>query len=164
MLSQVGGRGGCDVFCESSAERDLFDDILHRSSAASIPQRMHQRSIPSPSSYTLVSRACSPASGHTICGEHIPGGAIVGVSAWVLHRNSDIFGHDVEIFRPERWLDGNIEKVREMDRMLSHFGSTGNYTCIGKNIALLEMYKFVPAVIRYFEVRSCTQNLILNEP
>lgn len=105
-----------------------------------------------------------PASGHTICGEHIPGGAIVGVSAWVLHRNSDIFGHDVEIFRPERWLDGNIEKVREMDRMLSHFGSAGNYTCIGKNIALLEMYKFVPAVIRYFEVRSCTQNLILNEP
>jgi cytochrome P450 len=105
-----------------------------------------------------------PASGHTICGEHIPGGTVVGVSAWVLHRNTDIFGHDVEIFRPERWLDGNIEKVREMDRMLSHFGSAGNYTCIGKNIALLEMYKFVPAVIRYFEVRFCTQKLILNEP
>jgi len=51
-----------------------------------------------------------------------------------------------------------------MDRMLSHFGSAGNYTCIGKNIALLEMYKFVPAVIRHFEVRSCTQNLILNQP
>jgi hypothetical protein len=51
-----------------------------------------------------------------------------------------------------------------MDRMLSHFGSAGNYTCLGKNIALLEMYKFVPAVIRHFEVRSCTQNLILNEP
>jgi cytochrome P450 len=105
-----------------------------------------------------------PASGHTICGEHIPGGTIVGVSGWVLHRNTDIFGHDVEIFRPERWLDGNIEKAREMDRMLSHFGSAGNYTCVGKNIALLEMYKFVPAVIWYFEVRSCIQNLILNEP
>ena len=158
MLSQVDGRGRRDISCESSAERDLLHHVLRRSSAASIPQRMHQRSIPSPSIYTLVPERVVPASGHTICGEHIPGGTIVGVSAWVLHRNTDIFGHDVEIFRPERWLNANIEKVREMDRMLSHFGSAGNYTCFGKNIALLEMYKFVPAVIRHFEVRACTRD------
>jgi cytochrome P450 len=95
-----------------------------------------------------------PDQGHTICGEHIPRGTIVGVSAWVLHRNPDIFGEDVETFRPERWTSREAEKVREMDRMLSHFGSAGNYTCIGKNIALLEMYKVVPAVIRHFEVRA----------
>jgi cytochrome P450 len=94
-----------------------------------------------------------PARGHTICGERVAGGTIVGVSAWVLHRNTDIYGDDVEVFRPERWLSGETEKIREMDRMLSHFGSGGNYTCIGKNIALLEIYKVVPAVIRYFEVR-----------
>lgn len=95
-----------------------------------------------------------PAQGHTICGTRIPGGTIVGVSAWVLHRNTDIYGGDVEAFRPERWLTSDTEKVREMDRMLSHFGSGGNYTCIGKNIALLEMYKVIPAMIRYFEVRN----------
>lgn len=102
-----------------------------------------------------------PPPGHTICGEHIPGGTIVGVSAWVLHRNTDIFGDDVDVFRPERWLSGETGKVREMDRMLSQFGSGGNYTCIGKNIALLEMYKVVPAVIRHFEVRACTRDSIL---
>jgi cytochrome P450 len=40
-----------------------------------------------------------PALGYTICGEHIRRGTIVGVSTWVLHCNTDIFGHDVEIFR-----------------------------------------------------------------
>ena len=106
-----------------------------------------------------------PASGHTICGERIPGGTIVGVSAWVLHRNTDIYGEDVETFRPERWLSSETEKVREMDRMLSHFGSAGNYTCMGKNIALLEMYKCVPAVIRYFEVRAFPKrDVILRGP
>jgi hypothetical protein len=95
-----------------------------------------------------------PAQGHTICGRRIPGGTIVGVSAWVLHRNADIYGEDVEVFRPERWLANDTEKVRLMDRMLSHFGYGGNYTCIGKNIALLEMYKVIPAMIRHFEVRA----------
>jgi cytochrome P450 len=94
-----------------------------------------------------------PAQGHTICGERIAGGTIVGVSAWVLHHNTNIYGEDMEVFRPERWLSNKTERVKEMDRMLSHFGTGGNFTCIGKNIALLEMYKVVPAVLRHFEVR-----------
>jgi cytochrome P450 len=105
-----------------------------------------------------------PAQGHTICGKRIPGGTIVGVSGWVLHRNTDIYGKDVEVFRPERWLTGDTEKAREMDRMLSQFGSGGNYTCIGKNIALLEMYKVIPAMIRYFEVRAYAQADVFIDP
>ena len=99
-----------------------------------------------------------PAQGHTICGERIPGGTVVGVSAWVLHRNTDIYGEDVETFRPERWMVADTEKVRERDRMLSSFGSQGHYVCLGKNIALLEMYKVVAAVIRHFEVRASPRN------
>lgn len=91
-------------------------------------------------------------SGHTICGEHIPAGTVVGVSAWVIHRNKDIYGEDVDVFRPERWLDEDEEKVKTMNRFLSQFGSGGGYTCIGKNIALLEMHRLVPAFIRRFEL------------
>jgi cytochrome P450 len=40
-----------------------------------------------------------------------------------------------------------------MERMLFQFGS-GNYTCIGKNISLLEMYKLVPAMFSKFQVRA----------
>jgi len=45
-----------------------------------------------------------PPTGATICGEHIPGGTIVGCNAWVLHRRAEVFGEDVDAFRPERWL------------------------------------------------------------
>lgn len=90
--------------------------------------------------------------GHTICGEYIPAGTVVGVSAWVIHRNREIYGNDVDQYRPERWLDEDEEKVKSMNRFLSQFGSGGNYTCIGKNIALLEMYKLVPAFLRRFEL------------
>ena len=89
---------------------------------------------------------------HVICGEHIPAGTNVGVSAWVVHRNPSIFGEDVESFNPERWLIKDTDKIHEMDRMLQQFGH-GNYTCVGKNTALLEMYKLVPAVLRYFDLK-----------
>ena len=45
----------------------------------------------------------------------------------------------------------SVEKIHEMERSLLQFGF-GNYTCIGKNISLLEMYKLVPAVLSKFQV------------
>ncbi|POR37424.1 Uncharacterized protein TPAR_02369 [Tolypocladium paradoxum] len=90
--------------------------------------------------------------GHTICGEHVPAGTVVGVSAGAIHRNKDIYGEDVDQYRPERWLDEDEERVKSMNRFLSQFGSGGNYTCIGRNIALLEMYRLVLAFMRRFEL------------
>ena len=91
-----------------------------------------------------------PPEGATICGEHIPGGTVVGIYAWVIHRRRDIWGHDVETFRPERWLE-NEEKAKRMNSMLFQFGA-GNFICIGRNISLLEMYKITAAVLCEFEI------------
>ena len=119
-----------------------------------------------------------PPEGKYIGGEWIPGGTVVGVSAWVVHRDTSIFGDDPESFKPERWYqnaarkadfysdeaDGEEEakkvqegeeleeeaRLKRMDSHLLHFG-TGFYTCIGKNIAIMEMYKVVPALIREFD-------------
>ena len=93
-----------------------------------------------------------PPQGVEICGEYIPGGTIVGCNAWVIHRRKEIFGEDVEVFRPERWIDASKEKEKEMDGCMFQFGM-GSRTCIGKNISLLEMYKLVPSFLRRFEVR-----------
>jgi cytochrome P450 len=101
-----------------------------------------------------------PAQGAEIAGHFIKGGTIVGCSAWVMHRNKDIFGEDVEDFRPERWLvdeskgrEEEEKRVKEMGGVMLQFGM-GARTCIGKNISLMEMYKLVPTVLRRFEV-SC---------
>ncbi|KAF5672009.1 cytochrome P450 monooxygenase [Fusarium heterosporum] len=99
-----------------------------------------------------------PAQGLQVCGHHIPEGTIVGVNAWVLHRNKEIFCLDADRWRPSRWIEASVEQKRRMENYMFAFGS-GSRTCIGKNISLLEMYKLVPALLRRYEV--CQSSEIL---
>ena len=94
----------------------------------------------------------TPPAGIEICGQKIPGNTIVGCNAWVIHKRPEIFGDDVESYRPERWLEVGDEKRKEMDGTLFQFGA-GSRTCIGKNISLLEIYKLIPSFLRRFEVK-----------
>ena len=100
-----------------------------------------------------------PPQGAEICGEYIAGGTIVGCSAWVIHRRKEIYGEDVGVFRPERWIEASEERTKAMDGCMFQFGM-GSRTCIGKNISLLEMYKVIPSFLRRFEVRL-TQSIIM---
>ncbi|KAL2116009.1 hypothetical protein VTJ04DRAFT_10264 [Mycothermus thermophilus] len=96
-----------------------------------------------------------PKGGIEIAGRKIPGGTIVGCSAWVLHRDKNIFGDDVDVYRPERWEVRGPEdeaRVKTMNGTMLQFGM-GSRTCIGKNISLLEIYKLVPTMLRRFEIR-----------
>lgn len=72
------------------------------------------------------------------------------MNAWVLHRNSDIFGEDPDEFRPERWLEADEQQARVMQQSFMSFG-LGSRTCIGKNISLLEIYKLMPVLVREFD-------------
>ncbi|KAK4555552.1 hypothetical protein LTR86_007305 [Recurvomyces mirabilis] len=80
----------------------------------------------------------------------LPGGIIIGMNPWVAARDPEVYGHDVEIFRPERWLERDEKQLRLMERNFLAFGA-GARTCLGKNISLLEMGKLVPLVLRRFE-------------
>jgi cytochrome P450 len=92
-----------------------------------------------------------PPQGMDILGNFIPGGTIVGCNAWVLHRRPEIFGADVDSFKPERWIEAPAHKLKEMKATMFQFGA-GARTCIGKNVSLLEVYKLVPSFLRRFEV------------
>ncbi|KAK9446818.1 cytochrome P450 family protein [Limtongia smithiae] len=91
-----------------------------------------------------------PSSGATINGKYFPAGSVVGVNSWVLHYDKEIYGDDVETFRPERWLVEE-DQYRKMDRCIFSFGG-GARTCIGKNISIMEMSKLVPELIRNFDI------------
>ena len=55
-----------------------------------------------------------PVGGSEICGERFEEGTIVGINAWVVHRDKGIFGDDAETWRPERWLcDEHKRKAME---------------------------------------------------
>ncbi|KAB5543017.1 cytochrome P450-like protein [Coniochaeta sp. 2T2.1] len=100
-----------------------------------------------------------PEPGVEIAGHYVKGGTIVGCSAWIIHQNKEVFGEDVEAYRPERWLaDESVDKekeeqrIKEMNGTMFQFGM-GSRTCIGKNISLLEVYKLVPSMLRRFEIQ-----------
>jgi cytochrome P450 len=111
-----------------------------------------------------------PAGGAEIDGVKLPAGAAVAVNGWVLHRHRGIFGQDSDVFRPERWLDGDKEKVKMMERCMFQvsqipctppivdasltsvqFGG-GSHVCIGRHLAILEMNKVIPEIIRRYEI------------
>ena len=71
-----------------------------------------------------------PSGGKVIAGRYFPEGSRVGMSAYVLHFDQDIFGEDARQWNPDRWLKPGSEL---MERYLIHFGA-GPRTCAGKNV------------------------------
>jgi len=91
-----------------------------------------------------------PPGGAEIDGTWLPGGTSVAVNGWVLHKDKKIFGEDAEVYRPERWLKDE-ESARKMERYMFQFGG-GSHLCIGRNLALLEMNKVLPRLLRDYEL------------
>lgn len=74
-----------------------------------------------------------PANGHVLDGYLLPANVKVGTSAYIVQQNRDVFGRDVQKWRPERWLlhDENTTEIRKMENTLWAFGS-GSRGCVGK--------------------------------
>jgi cytochrome P450 len=90
-----------------------------------------------------------PVDGIEIDGKFLPAGTIVGVNPWVVHRDQEVFGEEVETFRPERWLERDRS---DMDRFFFAFGS-GARVCLGRNISWMEMSKLVPTLFSKFDLQ-----------
>jgi cytochrome P450 len=92
-------------------------------------------------------------------GRFIPGGQIVGMNPYVLARNKRVFGEDAEKFNPDRWLrqDGEDDQQHRKrvkfwwDNAVIAFGG-GSRVCIGKHLALMEIYKVVPTLLATFDI------------
>lgn len=93
-----------------------------------------------------------PPTGDEYHGVKIPPGTGIGYSAFGLSRNANIWGKDVDVFRPERWLtheNGGVETeedVKERESALDLVFGYGRWQCLGRNVALIELNKV------YFEV------------
>ncbi len=52
-----------------------------------------------------------PAEGTEIDGVRFPGGTVLALNGWVLHRDTSIFGNDPKVYRPERWFEGDAKNM-----------------------------------------------------
>ena len=69
-----------------------------------------------------------------ICNYNIPAGVKVSCNAYTLHRNAEVFNNP-EAWVPERWIDCDDEKKKEMRRWFWAF-SSGGKMCLGSNFAI----------------------------
>ncbi|KAL6169013.1 hypothetical protein ACJQWK_05373 [Exserohilum turcicum] len=75
----------------------------------------------------------------------IPQGYAVGMSAAITHHNERSFP-DSFAFAPERWLDENNQRRKDVERGLLAF-SKGSRACLGMNLALCELHLCLTALV-----------------
>lgn len=93
----------------------------------------------------------APPEGIEISGVFIPGGTVVAVNVPALYRDPSIWGDDPDIYRPERWLEADEGRRAKMLRADLTF-SAGRRSCIGQNVAWIEMKKCLPELLHRFDV------------
>ena len=87
-----------------------------------------------------------PKGGDTILGHYLPAGTEIGHSTYSVQHRKDIWGEDADIFRPERWLEASEEQLKTMTSVVDLVFGTGQFQCLGRNVALMELNKAVVEV------------------
>ncbi|KAE9975775.1 hypothetical protein BLS_002409 [Venturia inaequalis] len=93
-----------------------------------------------------------PPEGDTIHGKFIPGGTEIAYGAWNFYKDAAIFGNDVDVFRPERWLEATEEQAATMRKTTDLIFGYGKYQCLGKPIAMLELGKALAEIFRRYDI------------
>jgi hypothetical protein len=75
----------------------------------------------------------------------VPPGTVLSMSSYHIHQNPELFPEPGE-FRPERWLDSQGRRKRDLDKYLLHF-SKGTRGCVGMNLATAELYMCLAAIV-----------------
>jgi tryprostatin B 6-hydroxylase len=97
----------------------------------------------------------TPKGGHIVDGTFIPEHTQVSVHKWSIQRDERNFSRPLE-FIPERWIsEGERERLKIQNhdpKAFMPFG-VGQYACVGKPLALLEMRLFLLIVLRRLDFK-----------
>ncbi|KAI8867033.1 cytochrome P450, partial [Ramicandelaber brevisporus] len=92
-----------------------------------------------------------PEGGRQIGSVFVPGGYEVGVPAHVMHNYSQ-YWDSPEIFKPERFLEGTPEEIAARRQLVTPF-SIGVRSCIGRQLAMVQLVVGLATIIQHFEIR-----------
>ncbi|PHH87670.1 hypothetical protein CDD83_8550 [Cordyceps sp. RAO-2017] len=112
-------------------------------------------------SVTMLLERYVPDTGLTLPdGSFVPPKTAVGINPYVSSRNKSIWGPDADAFCPERWLPRHGEstsdesfraRLRLFNASDLTFGG-GSRVCIGRHVALVEIYKTVATIVKRYDI------------
>ena len=92
-----------------------------------------------------------PRGGDTLNGLFLPEGTKLGWSVWGAMRDKSFWGEDARIFRPERWLVGSPDQIKERESRVEMVFSYGKWQCLGKEVGKIELNKVLVEVRQMFD-------------
>ena len=115
---------------------------LHSTSAIGLP-----RIVTSPEGITYNDRVYSA-------------GAVLSVPSYTIHPSAEVWGDDVEEFKPDRWLKENLTPRQAL--CFNPF-SYGPRACVGQNVARMELSLIVGTAFRRYDFELYQERLESHE-
>lgn len=89
---------------------------------------------------------------------HFPRGTVLSVPSYSIHHDADIWGPDVEEFKPDRWLDATPRQ-----KMCFNPFSYGPRACVGQNVAHMELALIVGTAFHRYDFSLYQEKLESHE-
>ncbi|TDZ65208.1 Cytochrome P450 monooxygenase lolP1 [Colletotrichum trifolii] len=87
-------------------------------------------------------------------GMTLPAGTRVGHDIWSVTHDKVVFGDDADVFRPQRWLEADLETIQAWRKRTELVFGAGRWQCTGKAVALMELNKIFAELVRNFKFES----------
>ncbi|RYP49476.1 hypothetical protein DL768_004835 [Monosporascus sp. mg162] len=88
-----------------------------------------------------------------ICGVKVLAQTDVAWAPFTLMNNKAVFGEDAAVFNPDRWIDAEPERLREMELAQGLvFGMGSRWECLGKRLAYMELTKTLFELFRRYDL------------
>lgn len=104
-----------------------------------------------------------PKGGENLLGHHVPGGTAIGFNLSAISRSPKLFGPDAELFRPERLMELDEQSRKQMERDIELAFGYGQWMCVGKAIAFMEINKVVFEVSGLAATPPCLLSLLRSD-
>ncbi|KAH8812705.1 cytochrome P450 [Xylogone sp. PMI_703] len=91
-------------------------------------------------------RVVPPGPGASVCGRHFPAGTVLSVPTYTIHHSKEIWGPDADEFNPDRW--SNLTE-RQKNAFIPF--SYGPRSCVGRNVAEMELALIISTTFRRYE-------------
>lgn len=131
---------------------DMVKDLKYMNNCIQETLRIH-----STSSMGLP-RVVPPGPGIDILGHHFPPYTVLSVPSYTIHHSKEIWGQDADKFNPDRW-----DNLTERQKTAFIPFSYGPRSCVGRNVAEMELALIVSTTFRSYDFELYQKELDTRE-